>query len=91
MAMLAKDRHDNKYSPVAYAHRLRRIITQWCLRDFGIRSRVRKVSNLFEVARLTDEIALATAFEVTEFSYYFLFWNFHFLLLSKYFSTSSNE
>ena len=55
MAMLAKDRHDNKYSPVAYAHRLRRIITQWCLRDFGIRSRVRKVSNLFEVAKLTDE------------------------------------
>ena len=55
MAMLAKDRHDNKYSPVAYAHRLRRILAQWCMRDFGIRSRVRKVSNLFEIAELTDE------------------------------------
>lgn len=55
MSMLAKYKKDNDYSPIAYAHRLRRIITQWCLRDFGIRSRVRKISNLFEVAKLTDE------------------------------------
>lgn len=55
MGMLAKDKKDNEYTPIAYAHRLRRILAQWCMRDFGIRSRVRKVSNLFEIAELTDE------------------------------------
>ena len=40
-------RKESKLQVFVNATRLRRAITQWCLRDFGIKSRVRKISNLF--------------------------------------------
>lgn len=48
-------RKESKLQVFVNATRLRRTITQWCLRDFGIKSRVRKISNLFSAVKFLPE------------------------------------
>ena len=48
-------RKESKLQVFVNATRLRRAITQWCLRDFGIKSRVRKISNLFSAVKFLSE------------------------------------
>ena len=50
-------RKESKLQVFVNATRLRRAITQWCLRDFGIKSRVRKISNLFSAVKFLSEDA----------------------------------
>lgn len=50
-------RKESKLQVFVNATRLRRTITQWCLRDFGIKSRVRKISNLFSAVKFLPEDA----------------------------------
>lgn len=50
-------RKESKLQVFVNATRLRRSITQWCLRDFGIKSRVRKVTNLFDSVKFQPEDA----------------------------------
>lgn len=50
-------RKESRLQVFVNATRLRRTITQWCLRDFGIKSRVRKVTNLFDAIKFLPEDA----------------------------------
>ena len=49
--VLKRHQKDNDFTPVALSHRLRRILTYYCMRDFGTRPRIRSINWDF----ITDE------------------------------------